>query len=88
MILPAVGLQPRVYFQGTDDKLWGVNSDGTSQQWIGNARTASAPFVLAFTLLPDQIFFQSIDNKLWVMTSDGRGNAIRDNTTASTPFAC
>jgi hypothetical protein len=92
VIVPAVGLQPRVYFQATDDKLWGVNSDGTSQQWIGKARTASAPFMLAVASgLPDQIFFQDTDNNLWVMTSDGRGHTIdrlgEHNKIQSTPFA-
>ena len=56
-----------VYFRGTDNKLWRVNSDGTNQMQIGSNTTKSTPFVT-----PDGwVWFQGTDNKLWKVFNDG-----------------
>ena len=35
-----------IYFQGVDDKIWVVNSDGTGEHSIPNVRAKSRPFAL------------------------------------------
>lgn len=71
-----------VYFRGTDNKLWRVNSDGTSQKQIGNNTTKSTPFVTA----DGWVWFQGTDNKLWKVFNDGsQQSQPRGNTTSSSP---
>jgi len=71
-----------VYFRGTDNKLWKVNSDGTAQMQIGNNTTKSTPFVT-----PDGwVWFQGTDNKLWKVFNNGtQQSQPRGNTTSSSP---
>jgi hypothetical protein len=71
-----------VWFQGTDNKLWKVRTDGTQQSQPGNNTTSSSPLVVG-----DWVYFRGTDNKLWRMKTDGSSqNVINNNTTASTPF--
>jgi hypothetical protein len=71
-----------VYFQGTDDKLWKVRSDGTQQSQIGGNTTAAMPYVV-----DGWVYFRGTDNKLWKVFNDGSKQLhIGDNTTLSTPF--
>ena len=69
-----------VYFRGTDNKLWRVNSDGTNQSQIGTNTTKSTPFVT-----PDGwVWFQGTDNKLWKVFNNGtQQSQPRGNTTNS-----
>ena len=71
-----------IYFRGTDDKLWKVNSDGSGQLHIGNNTTKSTPFVT-----PDGwVWFQGRDNKLWKVFNDGsKQSQPRNNRTSSPP---
>ena len=56
-----------IYFRGTDNKLWKVNSDGTGQSQIGNNSTKSTPFVT-----PDGwVWFQGTDDRLYKVFNDG-----------------
>ena len=56
----------QVYFQGTDNKLWGINLNGTDGVNIGGYETASPPVVFG-----DYIYFQGTDDKLWKVKQDG-----------------
>ena len=70
-----------VWFQGTDNRLWKVHTDGTDQSQPGNNTTSSSPFVLG-----EYVYFRGTDNKLWRMKTDGLSqNVINNNTTSSTP---
>jgi hypothetical protein len=70
-----------VWFQGTDNKLWKVCTDGTQQSQPGNNTTSSPPLVVG-----NSVFFRGTDNKLWMMKTDGTGlTNINKNTTSSTP---
>ena len=70
-----------VWFQGTDDKLWKVHTDGSQQSQPGNNTTSSSPVVLG-----EWAYFRGTDNKLWRMKTDGSSqNVINNNTTSSTP---
>jgi hypothetical protein len=80
--MPFVTSDNWVWFQGTDNRLWKVCTDGTQQSQPGNNTTAASPFVLG-----DWAYFRGTDNKLWRMKTDGSSqNVINNNTTASTPF--
>ena len=72
-----------VYFQGTDNKLWKVQTNGTQQAQINDNTTASTPYVTA----DGWVYFQGTDNKLWKVFNDGSQQAqINNNTTAAPPF--
>ena len=49
-----------IFFRGTDNKLWKVNSDGTGQSQIGKNSTNSTPFVTA----DGWVWFQGTNNEL------------------------
>jgi hypothetical protein len=71
-----------VWFQGTDNKLWKVCTDGTQQSQPGNNTTSSSPLVVG-----GWVYFRGTDNKLFRMKTDGTSQSvIKDNTTSSTPF--
>jgi hypothetical protein len=72
-----------IYFQGTDNKLWKVNSDGSGQLHIGNNTTSSTPFVT-----PDGwVWFRGTDNKLFKVFNDGtQQSQPGHNETSSMPF--
>jgi hypothetical protein len=71
-----------VWFQGTDNRLWKVCTDGSQQSQPGNNTTSSSPVVAG-----DYVYFRGTDNKLWRMKTDGSSqNVINHNTTASSPF--
>ena len=86
---PFVTASGVVYFQGTDNKLWKVNGDGTGQTQIGTNKTKSTPFVFADPLTGEWVYFQGTDNKLWKVRGDSAGTdltQIGSNKTNSTPF--
>jgi len=71
-----------VYFQGTDDKLWKVRTDGSDNSHIGGHYTKSSPFVVG-----DWVYFQGTDDKLWKIKTDGGDNShIGGHYTKSSPF--
>ena len=71
-----------VYFQGTDDKLWKVKTDGSGTSHIGGHKTKSSPFVAG-----DWVYFQGTDDKLWKIKTDGGDNShIGGHKTKSSPF--
>jgi hypothetical protein len=49
-----------VYFQGTDNKLWQMQTDGTQQTNLGSNTTSSSPAATA-----DSVYFRGTDNALW-----------------------
>ena len=57
-----------IYFQGTDDKLWRINPDGSGGVNLGGYKTKSTP-----TVFGQYIYFQGTDNKLWRINIDGTG---------------
>jgi hypothetical protein len=70
-----------IYFQGTDDKLWAVNPDGTGGVNLGGYKTRSTPAVAG-----GFIYFQGTDNKLWKVELDGTGGVNLGNfQSASSP---
>jgi predicted alpha-1,6-mannanase (GH76 family) len=72
-----------VYFQGTDNRLWRVFSDGGQQLQIGDNKTSSTPFVTA----DGWVYFRGTDDKLWKVFNDGtQQTQIGANKTSSTPF--
>ncbi len=86
---PFVTASGVVYFQGTDNKLWRVNGDGTGQTQIGTNKTKSTPFVFADPLTGEWIYFQGADKKLWKVRGDSAGTDLTQigaNKTNSTPF--
>ena len=78
----------RVYFQGTDNTLWVINSDGTGQRKVGNNKTKSSPFVIEGPPFgPDRVYFQGTDDTLWKVNSDGKEqHPVGKTKIASTPF--
>jgi hypothetical protein len=71
-----------IYFQGTDDKLWGVNPDGSGGVNIGGYKTKSTPVVRG-----DSLYFQGTDDKLWKVSLDGsNGVNLGGYKTSSSPF--
>ncbi len=70
-----------VFFQGTDNKLWRVNIDGSDSRPL-HYESRSAPFVQ-----DGYVYFQGKGNKLWRIKSDGTGGTqLGNHTTLSTPF--
>jgi hypothetical protein len=57
-----------IYFQGTDDKLWRINLDGSAGLNLGGYQTKSTPMVFG-----DGVYFQGTDDKLWKINLDGSG---------------
>jgi PQQ-like domain len=71
-----------IYFQGTDDKLWRINPDGSGGVNLGGYKTKSTP-----TVFGQYIYFQGTDNKLWRINLDGNGGTdLGGYATNSTPF--
>jgi hypothetical protein len=71
-----------LYFQGTDDKLWGLNVDGTGGINVGGFKTRSTPVAFGTNL-----YFQGTDHKLWKTNLDGsNGVDLGGYATNSTPF--
>jgi hypothetical protein len=83
-----------VYFQGTDNTLWFVNSDGSGQMPVptsdgGPNTTNSSPYVISGE--GDRVYFQGTDDTLWFLgwsPGDSKSNQfqIGPNTTSSSPF--
>jgi len=64
---PFVTADEVIYFQGPDNKLMRVNSDGSNQSQIGNNTTKSTPFVT-----PDGwVWFQGTNDELLKVFNDG-----------------
>ena len=77
----------RVYFRGTDNKLWVVDWDwgntiNQSQHQINNNSTSSSPFVTSDLTL----YFQGTNDVLWVIEKDGT-QVDHGYRTTSSPFA-
>jgi hypothetical protein len=73
-----------VYFQGTDNTLWRVNSVDGSGTKVGGFQTTSSPFVPGDGF----IYFQGTDDKLWKVPTIGAGGVnLGGFKTKSTPFA-
>jgi len=71
-----------VYFQGTDNRLWQVNRDGSNQKQVGNNKTKSTPFVTT----DGWVWFQGTDDKLWKVFHDGSHQSQPgNNRTSSSP---
>ncbi|MBN9491598.1 MAG: DUF5050 domain-containing protein [Alphaproteobacteria bacterium] len=71
-----------LYFQGTDNKLWGLNVDGSGGTNIGGYKTSSTPVAFGSNL-----YFQGTDHKLWKTNLDGsHGVDLGGYATNSTPF--
>jgi hypothetical protein len=71
-----------IYFQGTDDKLWRINPNGSGGVNLGGYKTKSTP-----TVFGQYIYFQGTDNKLWRINLDGNGGTdLGGYATNSTPF--
>jgi len=78
-----------LYFQGTDNKLWKVNGDGTDQIQIGTNTTSSTPFVFSDPLTGKWVYFRGTDDRLLKVRDDSAGSDltwIGNNKTSSTPF--
>jgi hypothetical protein len=58
---PLVAAGDVIYFRGTDNKLWEVNSDGSNQSQIRTNSTNSTPFVAP----AGWVWFQGTNNELW-----------------------
>jgi hypothetical protein len=72
----------QICFRGTDDKLWGINLDGSGGVNLGGYKTKSTPVVFG-----DSIYFQGTDNKLWKVRQDGtNGVHLGGYDTNSSPF--
>jgi hypothetical protein len=79
-----------VYFQGLNNGLYRVNSDGSNFFQIGTNTTDAAPFVFSDPVDGEWVYFRGHnDNKLWKVRGDNAGTdltQIGTNTTNSTPF--
>ena len=64
---PFVTADDVIYFRGTDDKLFRVNSDGSGLSQIGHNSTKSTPFVTA----DGWVWFHGTDNRLYKVFKDG-----------------
>ncbi len=70
-----------LYFQGTDNKLWRLNTDGSAGVNIGGFKTKSPPVVYG-----NYVYFQGTDNKFWRANLDGsNGIDLGGYATNSTP---
>lgn len=71
-----------IYFQGTDNKLWRANPDGSAGINLGDYQTKSTPIVFG-----DYVYFQGTDDKLWKINLDGSGGVnLGGYEISSTPF--
>jgi hypothetical protein len=61
-------LATRIYFQGTDNKLWRLNPDGSGGTNLGGYKTKSTPVVFG-----THLYFQGTDDALWQINLDGTG---------------
>lgn len=69
-----------VWFQGTDNRLWRMRTNGSQQSNPGNTTTLTSPTVS----VGGWIYFQGTDYYLWRMFGDGSQKIIVDgNWTAS-----
>jgi hypothetical protein len=79
-----------VYFQGLNNGLYRVNSDGSNFFQIGTNTTDAAPFVFSDPADGEWVYFRGHnDSKLWKVRGDNTGTdltQIGTNTTNSTPF--
>jgi hypothetical protein len=83
--------ETRVYFQGTDNRLLKINSDGSNGFQIGKNTTDSAPFVFRDPVDGTEwVYFRGHrDDRLWKVRADPDGTGLTQighNTTNSTPF--
>jgi hypothetical protein len=86
---PFVTATDVVYFRGTDNKLWRVNSGGSDQFQIGRNTTNARPFVFADPATGEWVYFQGTDDRLLKVRGDPDGSdltRIGENSTKSTPF--
>jgi hypothetical protein len=76
-----------LYFQGTDNKLWAVNIDGSGGFNVGGYKTKSPPVVFG-----SHLYFQGTDDKLWQVNLDGSGGidlgGYKTNSTPVLTNAC
>ena len=69
-----------LYFQGTDDKLWRTNPDGSAGVNLGGYKTKSTPIAFG-----NYIYFQGTDDKLWRINLDGSGGVDLGGYKTSSP---
>jgi hypothetical protein len=62
------GFHSMIFFEGTDNKLWRANPDGSAGVNLGGYKTRSTPVVSG-----DYVYFQGTDDKLWKIKTDGTG---------------
>jgi hypothetical protein len=60
-----------VYFQGTDDRLLRVKTNGADGTWLGGNYTKSSPFVAKDPTGDIWVYFQGTDDRLLRVRSDG-----------------
>lgn len=70
-----------VYFQGTDNRLLRINSDGSNSYQIGGNSppglyTSSSPFVFSDLVDGTWVYFRGTDNKLWKVRDDEDGSEL------------
>jgi Domain of unknown function (DUF5050) len=71
-----------LFFQGTDNKLWTCNLDGSGGVNLGGYQTSSPPVVAG-----KYIYFRGTDDQLWRINLDGTGGMnVGGNKTSSTPW--
>lgn len=80
--LAARSADAQVFFQGTDNKLWRVDANGSGVN-IGGHKTKSTPVVFG-----GHVYFQGTDDKLWQVLPDGSGGIQVGGVfkTSSAPF--
>jgi phospholipase C len=76
-----------LYFQGTDNKLWFVNPDGSG--WASNMKTVSAPIAIhlvdVIASAGDRVYFQGPDNNLGWTDRSGGWHGLAMYQTSSSP---
>jgi hypothetical protein len=71
-----------IYFEGTDNKLWRTNPDGSAGVNLGGYKTKSTPVAFG-----SNVYFQGTDDKLWKINLDGTGGVnLGGYKTKSSPF--
>ena len=71
-----------IYFEGTDNKLWRANPDGSAGINLGGYKTKSTPIAFG-----NFVYFQGTDDKLWRINLDGsQGINLGGYKTSSAPF--
>jgi hypothetical protein len=79
---PFFGVDGFVYFQGTDNTVWKVNSTDGSGATVGGFKSNSMPYAAADGF----VYFQGTDNTLWrVNAIDGTGATVQGFKTNSPP---